>query len=76
MTHMNIDELVRQPPYQLPRAEREPVLLERLNELTRFHLDHCPPYRRLLGLVGGSYNLTYTAGGTGTRSYGAGFGVK
>jgi len=54
MTSVNIDELVRQPPFRAPRAQREPVLLDRLNALTRFHLDRCAPYRRLLGVVGGT----------------------
>lgn len=36
------------PPYGLPRAEKNALLLAGLNELTAHHRTHCPPYARIL----------------------------
>lgn len=45
---MDIEELLRLDPYSLPRAEKEPMLLEGLKELTKRHYLLCPEYKRVL----------------------------
>lgn len=32
------------PPYQLPAAQKQPLLLSALNALTEWHVQRCPPY--------------------------------
>lgn len=36
------------PPYGLPKAEKDALLLAGLSELTAHHRAHCPPYARIL----------------------------
>jgi hypothetical protein len=35
------------PPYGLSAAQKRPLLLGALNALTRWHLEHCPPYEHM-----------------------------
>lgn len=41
-------DLFAAPPFGVPRAEKEPALLARLNDLTARHIARSPAYRRLL----------------------------
>jgi len=51
---MSFDDLLRQPPYNVPRRDRHAALLPALNQLMRHHADNCPAYARVLdGLWGG-----------------------
>ena len=47
---MSLERLLELGPYALPQAEKERVLLEQLNQLTRHHRAACAEYRRLLAL--------------------------
>ena len=46
-------ELIAGDPFGLTQPEKERVLLEELNRLTRFHYAHSSSYRRLLDVTGG-----------------------
>ncbi len=48
---MTIEELLQEPPYSLPYAEKERVLLEELAKLSDYHRQHCPEYARLQDLL-------------------------
>jgi len=47
------ERLLNQPPYSLKQADKEPVLLEGLNELTRYHCDKSPEYKRIIDAAWG-----------------------
>jgi len=49
---MTLEELFAHPPYDLTVAQKETALAGILAELTRFHYDHCPEYRRILDKLG------------------------
>jgi hypothetical protein len=42
------ERLLNQPPCSLKQADKEPILLEGLNELTRYHYDKSPEYKRII----------------------------
>ena len=42
------ERLLNQPPYSLKQADKEPLLLEGLNELTRYHYEKSPEYKRII----------------------------
>jgi hypothetical protein len=50
---MSFDTLLEAPQYGLPRAEKQKLLLEELNSLTRLHVRNCPEYERLVDLTRG-----------------------
>jgi Acyl-protein synthetase, LuxE len=54
------ERLLSQPPYSLRQSEKEPLLLEGLNELTRHHYERSPEYARILDAAWG-----------GLRAYGS-----
>jgi len=41
------------PPYGVPQAQKDALLLEQLVALTAHHRGHCPPYARLVQALGG-----------------------
>ena len=43
-----LDQLMQAAVYQLPQAEKEALLLPRLNELTHWHDQHCEPFHHLI----------------------------
>ena len=43
-------------PYALPRQQKRSLLNEELAELTRYHYEHCEPYRRMLDGLGFSWD--------------------
>lgn len=45
---MEFDSFLQMEPYSLDKEEKEALLLQRLNELTRFHQENCPAYARML----------------------------
>ena len=45
---MTFDELIEQPVYGVPQAEKERILTAELNELTAHHRSHCDAYDRLV----------------------------
>src|SRR4029079_11234131 len=45
---MQVDELLRVPQYSLRQASKRRVLAARLRELTLWHRERCPEYRRVL----------------------------
>ena len=47
------ERLLSQPPYSLRQSEKEPLLLEGLNELTRYHYENSPEYKRILDAAWG-----------------------
>ncbi len=46
-----IDDLLHAPPYALPQAEKERILLGELKKLTEHHRQHCNEYARLDDLL-------------------------
>ncbi len=48
---MTVDDLLREPPYSLPQAEKEQVLLRELTKLNEHHRKHCIEYARLTDLL-------------------------
>jgi len=54
------ERLLNQPPYSLRQADKEPLLLEGLNELTRYHYERSPEYARIVDAAWG-----------GLRTYGS-----
>ena len=48
---MNLDELLRIPPYSLPQAAKEEVLLDELNRLVTHHRAGCAGYERLMRVL-------------------------
>ena len=54
------ERLLEQQPYSLKQSEKEPLLLEGLNELTRYHYEKSPEYARILDAAWG-----------GLRTYGS-----
>ena len=48
---MNIEELLQLPQYSLPQAEKERVLLQSLEELSRHHRERSPEYNRLVSIM-------------------------
>ena len=49
---MNYDEIIQLTPFQIAKAEKEPMLVERLRELTRHHIEHCAPYANMMRAIG------------------------
>jgi phenylacetate-coenzyme A ligase PaaK-like adenylate-forming protein len=49
---MNITALPDIPPYSLRKAEKEKLLDESLNRLTRHHYAQCLPYRKMMDAIG------------------------
>ena len=47
------ERLLNQPPYSLRQSEKEPLLLEGLNELTRYHYEKSPEYKRIIDAAWG-----------------------
>ena len=47
------ERLLIEPPYSLKQADKEPLLLEGLNELTRYHYEKSPEYRRIIDAAWG-----------------------
>lgn len=45
----NVHEI---PVYGLSRSEKDRLMVDELNRLTRHHYDHCEPYRRVVGRLG------------------------
>jgi Acyl-protein synthetase, LuxE len=43
-----LEKALAQPPYSLPQAQREDLLLLGFNRLTRHHYERCLPYRRII----------------------------
>jgi hypothetical protein len=48
---MNVDDLLREPPYALRQATKEEILLEHLTNLGDYHRSHCKEYARLSELL-------------------------
>jgi len=47
------ERLLIEPPYSLKQADKEPLLLEGLNELTRYHYEKSPEYKRIIDAAWG-----------------------
>ena len=47
------ERLLNQPPYSLKQADKEPLLLEGLNELTRYHYEKSHEYKRIIDAAWG-----------------------
>ena len=45
---MGFDSLLQIEPYSLDKEEKEVLLSQRLEELTRLHRENCPAYARIL----------------------------
>jgi len=45
---MTLDELLRQPAFGVPQAQKQHFLLEHLNSLTEHHREHSEAYRRIV----------------------------
>ncbi len=53
---MNIDEVIQLDSYSIAKEQKQEILLEQLNKLTRHHRHKCPAYNRLLAAHGVSNN--------------------
>ena len=53
---MTFDEIINIPPFSLNKEEKEKLLTERLTQLTDYHMDNCPEYRRMLVSIGYNRN--------------------
>ncbi len=49
---MTIEAILNISPYSLSKEDKEKILNERLNELTRLHYNRCPEYRSIIDSVG------------------------
>lgn len=49
---MTFDEIINIPPFALDDAEKDKLLTERLSELTEYHRNRCPQYKRILDAIG------------------------
>lgn len=49
---MTLDEILNINPYSLSKEEKQQMLNERLQELTRHHYAECPEYRRMMDAIG------------------------
>ena len=47
------ERLLNEPPYSLRQSEKEAILLDGLNELTRHHYEKSPEYARILDAAWG-----------------------
>ena len=47
------EQLLELPPASLRQAEKEAMLLDGMNELMRFHYEHCPEYGRVVDVAWG-----------------------
>ena len=54
------ERLLIEPPYSLKQADKEPLLLEGLNELTRYHYEKSPEYKRIIDAAWGGLK-TYSS---------------
>ncbi len=43
----SIEQLFETPPYSLPKAEKQALLVDHLNLLSRHHVSSCEPYRKI-----------------------------
>lgn len=48
---MCFDELIEYSPYELNRADKQRVFLERMNALTDFHYNNCAEYKRICDCI-------------------------
>ncbi len=48
---MTFSELLAKPQYTLTQPGKEELLTPQFDELTRYHSEHCAPYRRLLAAI-------------------------
>ena len=53
---MTFDEIINIAPYSLSEKEKEKLLTERLVDLTKYHYEHCPEYKRMLDATGFDVN--------------------
>ena len=53
---MMFDEIINIPPFSLDKEEKEKLLTERLTQLTDYHMENCPEYRRMLISIGYNRN--------------------
>jgi hypothetical protein len=47
------ERLLNEPPYSLRQPQKEAILIEGLNELTRYHYQNSPEYARILDAAWG-----------------------
>ena len=47
------ERLLNEPPYSLRQSDKEAILIEGLNELTRYHYERSPEYARILDAAWG-----------------------
>lgn len=48
ITPLPLDAFFEEPPYELRRPQRQPLFLERMSWLTHHHMQHCPPYKKMM----------------------------
>lgn len=49
---MDINDILNIEPYSLDKEQKRSLLNDRLRELTRYHYQHCEPYKRMMDAVG------------------------
>ena len=49
---MSFDEIINISPFSLDEEKKEKILSERLIELTKYHMEHCPEYKQMLDSFG------------------------
>lgn len=48
---MEYSDILEIAPYSLEKKDKERLLTERIKELTVFHMEHCPEYRRMMDSI-------------------------
>ena len=56
-----LDALLAEPAHGLAPAEKDAKFMEAMREVTRFHIDHCPPYARMCAKRGFDVEAAATA---------------
>lgn len=49
---MKYDDVLKYEPFSLTKAEKQILLLKRLNYLTKLHYEKCDDYRKILDFLG------------------------
>lgn len=56
---MKYDDVLKYEPFSLTKAEKQILLLKRLNYLTKLHYEKCDDYRKILDFLGFDKNKNY-----------------
>ncbi len=57
---MEYSEILKYNPYDVSKEEKEKILSERINFLTKYHYDNCDKYKNILDFLGYNSNTNYS----------------